>query len=84
MKLFDAEECDIILFLRTLFEERNELDKMIVSLRREVNERDLILKKYTSNNCPYPTYLDLESDTLASYYDNPVFKKYSKYLQDLT
>ena len=49
--------------------------------RKEVNKRDLILKKYTGDTCPYPTYIVLESDTLASYYDNPVFKRYSQYLK---
>jgi hypothetical protein len=82
MNIIDTVECDIVLFLRTLFEERNELDRMIVNLRKEVNERDIILKKYTADSCPYPTYIDLESDTLASYYDNPVYKKYYEYLKD--
>lgn len=83
MGIFDVEECNLILFLRTLFEERNELDKMIVNLRKEVNEKDLMLHKYSGDKSFCPTYIDLESDTLASYYDNPVFKKYSEYLVDL-
>lgn len=83
MKIFDSEEADIVLFLITLFEERRELDKMIIALRNEVNKKDLMLKKYTGDTDHYPTYLDLESDTLASYYDNPIVKKYAKYLKDL-
>lgn len=82
MRIFDNEEYEIVLFLRTLFEERKELEKMIINLRKEVNERDSILQKYTGNTSTYPAYIDLESDTLASYYDNPVYKMYYKYLKD--
>lgn len=82
MMSFEMQEVEIILFLRTLFEERIELEKMIIELRKEVNERDLLLQKF-NNKSNYPTYTDLQSDTLASYYDNPVFKNYHEYLEDL-
>jgi len=80
---YEVDETDIILFLRTLFEERKFLEKMIIELRKEVNEKDTALKKHTGDKCPYPTYMDLESDILQSYYDNPVFKKHYEYLEDL-
>lgn len=83
MRIFDDEESQVILFLITLFEERNELEKMIINLRKEVNARDLLLQKYTGHKNSYPTYIDLQSDTLASHYDNPVFKKHAEFLKDL-
>lgn len=82
MRIFDNEEAEIVMFLRTLFEERKDLEKMIIDLRKEVNARDLVLQKYSKNYDRSPTYLDLISDTLASYYDNPVFQRYYTYLKE--